>query len=405
MSRCGTAALGHERQGVGSRAAGHVVRTSRPGLGLGCRHAAAGRDAADCVDVVAADVKPPRTPPVEQASPTQPARRARRSRSAPTVARLRCVLAATALMAQDKAADARTSDQRIERRRAGRPPRRPAVESSARSSSMRGGYLAERVTDLRDVRDRIVAQVLGVPTPGVPTLTEPSVIVADDLAPADTAALDLATCSPSSPSSAARPATPRSSPAQLDLPCVVRVAGAMALADDAASPSTRPTGTVTSTRTEETRDEIIATSERRRPLEDRHTAAPGSTADGHAVAAAGQHRHGRGRRAGRREDVEGVGLFRTEVLFLDAATAPTLADQVTAYTRGVAARSATARSSSARWTPAPTSRWPSRPARTRRTRRWACAATGSAGRIPQLLDDPARGARPGAGRDRRPRRG
>jgi phosphotransferase system enzyme I (PtsI) len=34
-----------------------------------------------------------------------------------------------------------------------------------------------------------------------------------------------------------------------------------------------------------------------------------------------------------KEDVEGVGLFRTEVLFLDAATAPTVADQATAYTK------------------------------------------------------------------------
>jgi len=34
-----------------------------------------------------------------------------------------------------------------------------------------------------------------------------------------------------------------------------------------------------------------------------------------------------------KEDVEGVGLFRTEVLFLDSATAPTVADQVAAYSK------------------------------------------------------------------------
>ena len=41
------------------------------------------------------------------------------------------------------------------------------------------------------VRDRIVAKVLGVPEPGIPALDQPTVIVANDLAPADTATLDL----------------------------------------------------------------------------------------------------------------------------------------------------------------------------------------------------------------------
>ena len=55
-----------------------------------------------------------------------------------------------------------------------------------------GGYFAERVTDLRDVGARAVAAVLGVPPPGVPPFDEPSVIVAEDLAPAETATLDRA---------------------------------------------------------------------------------------------------------------------------------------------------------------------------------------------------------------------
>ena len=54
-----------------------------------------------------------------------------------------------------------------------------------------GGLMAERVTDLVSVRDRVVARVAGAPLPGVPDLAVPSVVVARDLAPADTAALDL----------------------------------------------------------------------------------------------------------------------------------------------------------------------------------------------------------------------
>src|SRR5688500_688231 len=52
-----------------------------------------------------------------------------------------------------------------------------------------GGYMAERVGDLDDVRDRTVARLLGVPIPGVPERDAPFVLVADDLAPADTVTL------------------------------------------------------------------------------------------------------------------------------------------------------------------------------------------------------------------------
>ena len=52
-----------------------------------------------------------------------------------------------------------------------------------------GGYMAERVGDLDDVRDRTVARLLGQPLPGVPVRDAPFILVADDLAPADTVTL------------------------------------------------------------------------------------------------------------------------------------------------------------------------------------------------------------------------
>src|SRR5690606_39736760 len=50
--------------------------------------------------------------------------------------------------------------------------------------------ISERITDLQDVRDRIIAELAGQPEPGIPMPSEPSVLLADDLAPADTAGLD-----------------------------------------------------------------------------------------------------------------------------------------------------------------------------------------------------------------------
>ena len=91
-----------------------------------------------------------------------------------------------------------------------------------------GGLMAERVTDLRDIERRVVAHVVGVPEPGVPTPDRPSVLVAEDLAPADTAGLD--------PAVVVALVTERGGPTshtaiiarQLGIPCVVGTAGALA---------------------------------------------------------------------------------------------------------------------------------------------------------------------------------
>jgi len=53
-----------------------------------------------------------------------------------------------------------------------------------------GRLMAERTTDLNDLCMRVVAELLGEPEPGIPHLGEPSVLFADDLAPADTAGLN-----------------------------------------------------------------------------------------------------------------------------------------------------------------------------------------------------------------------
>lgn len=101
------------------------------------------------------------------------------------------VLEATALMATDpmliKAA--------IKLVKAGTSPERAiweAGDSVAQMLTDLGGYMAERSHDVLDVRSRIVAVLRGVPAPEIPDSAEPFILVADDLAPADTATLDPA---------------------------------------------------------------------------------------------------------------------------------------------------------------------------------------------------------------------
>ena len=72
-------------------------------------------------------------------------------------------------------------------------PERAVWESAGTLAAMLeslGGYMAERTRDVQDVRDRIVAVLTESPMPGIPRLPEPFVLVATDLAPADTALLD-----------------------------------------------------------------------------------------------------------------------------------------------------------------------------------------------------------------------
>lgn len=54
-----------------------------------------------------------------------------------------------------------------------------------------GGYMAERAGDLHDVGQRVIASLMNVPAPGLPQSDEPFVLVAEDLSPADTAGLDM----------------------------------------------------------------------------------------------------------------------------------------------------------------------------------------------------------------------
>ena len=103
------------------------------------------------------------------------------------------VLVVTASIATDRAW---TRDV-AERIREGTPAIQAVMAATARFVVMfetAGGVMAERTTDLMDVRDRVIAHLQGMPEPGIPAVSEPFVLLADDLSPADTAGLDPSLC-------------------------------------------------------------------------------------------------------------------------------------------------------------------------------------------------------------------
>lgn len=187
-----------------------------------------------------------------------------------------------------------------------------------------GGYLAERVRDVEDVRDRIVAELLGLTPPGVPDLGVPSVLVARDLAPADTAGLD--------PAKVLALVTAEGGPTShtailarsLGIPAVVAVRGVLDL-DAAALLVDGDTGTVEVAGAAES----VFAAEHGGPAEWNGT---GETADGQRVKVLGNVGSQADAEAAVAAGAEGVGLFRTEFCYLDAASEPTVEQQRGAYT-------------------------------------------------------------------------
>jgi phosphotransferase system enzyme I (PtsI) len=193
-----------------------------------------------------------------------------------------------------------------------------------------GGLMAERATDLLDIERRLVARLVGEPEPGVARPDEPSVLVAEDLAPADTAGLDpevvLALVTEKGGATSHTAIIAR----QLGIPCVVGVTGALGLAAGDPVLVDGSAGTVDPTvAADEARSQVEA-DRAARALADSWTG-PARTTDGVGVKLLANVADGDSARAASAGPVEGVGLFRTELCFLDRREEPTPDEQADIY--------------------------------------------------------------------------
>ena len=194
--------------------------------------------------------------------------------------------------------------------------------------------LAARALDLRDVGERVLAQLLGIERQQL-TLTEPSILAAEDLTPSDTLHLDtryvvgLAT-SVGGPTShtaiLARtlglPAIVAAGPALLAVPdggIAVVDGGAGCLYLDLSEADQRSVAEVISRQTA-ARESLRAT---------RHL--PATTTDGHTIEIAANVANPKQAAAALDAGAEGIGLMRTEFLFLERNNAPDEDEQYRVY--------------------------------------------------------------------------
>jgi phosphotransferase system enzyme I (PtsI) len=245
------------------------------------------------------------------------------------------VLDAQAFMAEDPT----LRDDVDNRIAAGKTAERAVFEAFAAFRDLltsMGGYMGERATDLNDVSQRVVAHLQGVAAPGVPTPDYPFVLIARDLAPADTALLDLEKVLALVTSDGGPTSHTAILAREKAIVAVVGAPDALQLNDGDTVVVDATTGLVTVSPSPEQIAEAKAT------MAARAAAAvipvgPGALADGTSVPLLANLGSVDGAEGALEKGAEGVGLFRTEFLFLDSDRAPTVEEQQEKYTQLLAA--------------------------------------------------------------------
>lgn len=241
------------------------------------------------------------------------------------------ILVAEAMMASDPSLAGKVRDLAL----AGRPAAWAVTEALASYRAMleaAGGYLAERAADLTDICDRTVAVLLGEPMPGIPAPGHPFVLAAAELAPADTATLD--------PAAVLAIVTERGGPTShtailaktLGIPAVVSCPGILTVADGTPVAVDGATGSVLVDPTPADLEQSARRSaERAARLA--ATRGPGRTRDGHPVKLLANVGGPADVPAVTAAEADGIGLLRTEFLFLDRHSAPPGDEQQATYTQ------------------------------------------------------------------------
>ncbi len=201
-----------------------------------------------------------------------------------------------------------------------------AAGAIAEELASNNGLIAERAADVRDVRDRVIAALTGAAPPGVPDRSEPFVLVARDLAPADTALLDpskilaIVTAEGGPTSHTAILARALGIPAIVSAPAALDISdGTIIFIDGSTGELVLDPGPELVASVGDSADEVPVFSGK------------GQTADGLAIDLLANVGSPASVTEAVKAQAQGVGLFRTEFCFLDRTSAPTIDEQVAAY--------------------------------------------------------------------------
>ncbi len=194
--------------------------------------------------------------------------------------------------------------------------------------------LAGRANDVRDVGQRVLEELTGQRSEK-PELAEGTILIAEDLTPSDTAQLDrskvvgFATTGGGASSHVAIIAR------SLDIPAVAGIeARALDIADGTRVVLDGSKGSLQLNLTDDEIDGIFDRQKKlaeRKALEDSHKDEPATTTDGHQVHVVANIGGVEDAEKAMTKGAEGVGLLRSEFVFMGRSTAPTEAEQAEVY--------------------------------------------------------------------------
>jgi len=237
------------------------------------------------------------------------------------------VLKATALMASDRSL-IKSATKLVAGGTCAESAIWEAADAVATQLTALGGYMAERAGDVLDVRARIVAELRGVPAPGIPDSDQPFILAAVDLAPADTATLDPAKVLALVTSDGGPQSHTAIIARSLGLPAIVAAPDTTELADGDYVFVDGIDGLVI-TDPSAAEEHLAATYANREVLPD--FTGTGELSDGYRVPLLSNVGSGEDAQLAAAAGAEGVGLLRTEFCFLGKEKEPTHEEQVSAY--------------------------------------------------------------------------
>jgi len=211
-----------------------------------------------------------------------------------------------------------------------------ATESYASQMEALGDeYFRARAADIRDVANRVLRILMGIAAPNLRDLVRPSVIIAQDLTPSDTASMDkslvLAFCTAEGgpTSHTAILAKALNLPAIVGIgPEVLQIPTRTLLAVDGTTGEIVVEPDEATIQDFTTRGEALALQSQE---ELSHASEPAITADGEQVEIVANVGSVEDTRSALEHGADGIGLLRTEFLYLERSTAPDEQEQFEIY--------------------------------------------------------------------------